>query len=481
MTDRSPVTVEDRAAAELGLARPGLAFAVLAAIQLTLVASITMLSLALPAVQRELHAGLGDLALASSAYGLSFSGLLLIGRLTAVSGYVGPLLAGLLVLPAGACFAFAGATITAVSTAPGEQAGLVSGVLNAAMETGPTIGLAALVSIAGARAVSASTVHQAQAAAAYGLAFTVATAAVAAVAVIAAVALRPPAGRPRRPLSRRGRDRTPRHPSDGTPSGQISGRKMMTARFSGKVALVTGGGSGIGREIALGLAREGAAVVVAGRTAPALEETVKLIEGAASEGKASWVTADIRIAGDVARLVRETVARHGGLHVAVNNAGTIGASSPVADIDEAIWADVVTTNLTGTYLSMKYEIKHMRAHGGGTIVNVASNIGAHVRRPGMGAYAAAKAGVGVLTKTAARDHVKDGVRINAVSPGASDTPMSLRPGETAADRAARLADTVPIGRVGGLGEIASAVLWLASSESSFAVGHDLVVDGGATA
>jgi NAD(P)-dependent dehydrogenase (short-subunit alcohol dehydrogenase family) len=251
---------------------------------------------------------------------------------------------------------------------------------------------------------------------------------------------------------------------------------MMTARFSGKVALVTGGGSGIGRAIALGLAEEGATVVVAGRTAEPLEETVKLIGG-----EASWITADIRRVSDVARLVDEAVARHGGLHVAVNNAGTIGASSPVADLDEAIWTDVMDTNLTGTYLSMKYEIQHMRSHGGGTIVNVASNIGAHVRRPGMGAYAAAKAGVSVLTRSAARDHIKDGVRINAVSPGASDTPMSLRPSETAADRAVRLAGTVPIGRVGELGEIAAAVLWLASSESSFAVGHDLVVDGGTSA
>jgi NAD(P)-dependent dehydrogenase (short-subunit alcohol dehydrogenase family) len=122
----------------------------------------------------------------------------------------------------------------------------------------------------------------------------------------------------------------------------------------------------------------------------------------------------------------------------------------------------------------------MRAHGGGVIVNTASNIGYHGRRPGMAAYAASKAAVSTLTRVAALDHIKDNVRINAVSPGATDTTMSLRPGETDADRAARLATTVPIARVATTDEVVSAVLWLASEESSFVVGHDLVVDGGVT-
>lgn len=130
---------------------------------------------------------------------------------------------------------------------------------------------------------------------------------------------------------------------------------------------------------------------------------------------------------------------------------------------------------------MKHEIDHMRGHGGGVIVNMASNIGAHSRRPGMAAYAASKAAVSVLTQTAARDHIGDGIRINAVSPGATDTSMSRRPGETDADRDARLTTVVPIGRLGSTREIANAVLWLASDEAWFTVGHDLVVDGGATA
>jgi NAD(P)-dependent dehydrogenase (short-subunit alcohol dehydrogenase family) len=122
--------------------------------------------------------------------------------------------------------------------------------------------------------------------------------------------------------------------------------------------------------------------------------------------------------------------------VAVNNAGTL-AAGPVADIDEAAWSMVLETNLTGVWPSMKHEIAHMRRHGGGAIVNVLSNVGAHQRLPGMAAYAAAKAGALALTRTAAREYIGDGIRINAVSPGPTDTPMSLRPGETEADRADR--------------------------------------------
>jgi NAD(P)-dependent dehydrogenase (short-subunit alcohol dehydrogenase family) len=142
---------------------------------------------------------------------------------------------------------------------------------------------------------------------------------------------------------------------------------------------------------------------------------------------------------------------------------------------------VLGTNVTGTWLCLKHEIAHMRAHGGGAIVNMASNIGAHGRLPNLAAYAASKAAVSALTRTAARDHIADGVRINAVSPGATDTDMSRRPGETDADRAARLKDAIPLGRVGATAEVAAAVLWLASDEAAFTVGHDLVVDGGATA
>ncbi|SEC13311.1 NAD(P)-dependent dehydrogenase, short-chain alcohol dehydrogenase family [Amycolatopsis tolypomycina] len=250
----------------------------------------------------------------------------------------------------------------------------------------------------------------------------------------------------------------------------------MGARFAGKVVLVTGGGSGIGRATARAFADEGATVVVAGRDEQRLASAVKEIGGGASA-----VTVDVTDSADVARMVETVVARHGGLDVAFNNAGVLGAPAPAADLDEAGFGAVLDTNVTGTWLCLKHEVAHMRAHGGGAIVNMASNIGAHGRLPNMAAYAASKAAVSALTRTAARDHIADGVRINAVSPGATDTDMSRRPGETDADRAERLKDAIPLGRVGATAEVAAAVLWLASDEAAFTVGHDLVVDGGATA
>jgi NAD(P)-dependent dehydrogenase (short-subunit alcohol dehydrogenase family) len=250
----------------------------------------------------------------------------------------------------------------------------------------------------------------------------------------------------------------------------------MGARFTGKVVLVTGGGSGIGRATARAFAAEGATVVVAGRDERRLASAVEELGG-----EASAVTVDVTDSADVARLVETVVARHGGLDVAFNNAGVLGSPAPVADLAEDDFAAVIGTNLTGTWLCLKHEVAHMRAHGGGAIVNMASNIGAHGRLPNMAAYAASKAAVSALTRTAARDHIAEGVRINAVSPGATDTDMSRRPGETDADRAARLKDAIPLGRVGATAEVAAAVLWLASDEAAFTVGHDLVVDGGATA
>ncbi|MGK5629521.1 SDR family NAD(P)-dependent oxidoreductase [Streptomyces sp. URMC 123] len=253
----------------------------------------------------------------------------------------------------------------------------------------------------------------------------------------------------------------------------------MNQEFSGKVALVTGGGGSIGRTTALSLAREGATVVVAGTSPGPLEETVRLVREAG--GECSAVVADVTRPTDAARMVATAVERHGGLHIAFNGAGIVGRPAPTAEIEDEVWAEVFAVNTTGVWLSMKYEIEHMRRHGGGAIVNCASNIGAHGRRPGMSAYAAAKGAVSILTRNAAREYIAEGVRINAISPGATDTPMSYRAGESRADRDARLRAAVPAGRAAETREIADAVLWLASEKSSFVVGHDLVVDGGATA
>lgn len=252
----------------------------------------------------------------------------------------------------------------------------------------------------------------------------------------------------------------------------------MNPRFTGKVVLLTGGGSGIGQAVAVAFAREGATVAVAGRRPEPLAETVSLIQHAGGHGSA--ITTDVSQPADVARLVATTVDRHGRLDVAFNNAGVL-TTGEVADIEKTDWDNLIAANLTGVWLCMKHEIAHMRTHGGGVIVNTASNVGAHMRIPTMGAYAASKAAVSALTRTAAREYLGDGIRINAISPGPFDTPMSLRPGETETDRAERMKTALPAGRVGTLDEIAAAVLWLASPDSGFVAGHDLVLDGAATA
>ncbi|MGI5198214.1 SDR family NAD(P)-dependent oxidoreductase [Streptomyces sp. CA-288835] len=252
---------------------------------------------------------------------------------------------------------------------------------------------------------------------------------------------------------------------------------MIPNRFSGRTVLVTGGGSGLGRAIALAFAAEGASVVVAGRTRASLDETVALAEGA--DGTVVAQVADVARAADVDALVRTAVDRFGSLDVAVNNAGVFRGGQPVVDLSEEDWQTLLDTNVTGVLLALRAEVRQMRTQpDGGAVVNVSSNLGAHMQVPRTTAYAASKAAVSALTRGAALDHIADGVRINAVSPGASATAMSLLPGETEDERAVRMKEQSPLGRVSSTGEVAQAVLYLASDAAGSVIGTDLVIDGG---
>ncbi|CAL9366795.1 SDR family NAD(P)-dependent oxidoreductase [Streptomyces sp. enrichment culture] len=251
---------------------------------------------------------------------------------------------------------------------------------------------------------------------------------------------------------------------------------MSAHRFTDRTVLVTGAGSGIGRAIALAFAAEGARVVAAGRRIEALEETVALVEKAG--GTAVARVADVSRAADVEALVRGVAEEFGSLDVAVNNAGVF-RGGPLTDMPQEDWQELFDINVTGVFLALRAEVTQMRSQErGGAIVNISSNLGRHMQVPGITAYAASKAAVTSLTRGAALEYIADGVRINTVSPGASDTTMSLFPGETEADRALRMKDQSPVGRVSTTEEVAAAVLYLASDAAGSVVGTDLVIDGG---
>ena len=253
----------------------------------------------------------------------------------------------------------------------------------------------------------------------------------------------------------------------------------MAGRLDTKVALVTGGGSGIGRASALAFAREGAKVVVADVDVEGGEETVRMIE--VSGGIAIFVSTDVSQAAEVTALVERAVATYGCLDCALNNAGIQGEIKQTAECSEENWNRIIATNLTGVWLGMKHEIPHMLKQGGGAIVNMASNFGL-VGSNGMPAYSASKHGVVGLTKTAALEYAKSGIRVNAVCPGPVQTPLIdkiLRAQPELANQIIEaIKDREPIGRMGLPEEIAEAVVWLCSDAASFVTGTAMAVDGG---
>lgn len=253
----------------------------------------------------------------------------------------------------------------------------------------------------------------------------------------------------------------------------------MTKRFGGQVVLITGASSGIGRTTAVAFAREGARLVVTGRRREQLDDTLAQIHAEGAEGVA--VVGDVSQAADVRRMVETAVNTFGALHCAFNNAGIEGGKAfvPTADYDEDIWDEVVAINLTGVFLSMKYEIRQMLVQGGGAIVNMSSVAGLIGTRIGIG-YGATKHGVIGATKAAAMEYAAQGIRVNAVCPGVVRTEMTERAFFHDAQLAAAMTARHPIGRLVTSEEVAAAVLWLSSSDASATTGLALPVDGGLT-
>jgi NAD(P)-dependent dehydrogenase (short-subunit alcohol dehydrogenase family) len=252
-------------------------------------------------------------------------------------------------------------------------------------------------------------------------------------------------------------------------------QETTKTELPGKVALVTGGTSGIGRETAVLFAKAGAKVVVAGRREPEGEETNELIQAAG--GDSLFVKTDVSKASEVERLIKKAVEKFGRLDIAFNNAGIEGTWVPIVRQSEEDWDRIIAINLKGVWLCLKYEIQQMLKQGaGGAIVNMGSVTGL-IGSVGAAAYSASKHGVIGLTKSAALETAKSGIRINAVCPGFTETPM--------ADRIFRVPqihkhvlNCHPIGRLGKPGEIAEAVVWMCSDRASFMTGQSLVLDGG---
>jgi NAD(P)-dependent dehydrogenase (short-subunit alcohol dehydrogenase family) len=244
-------------------------------------------------------------------------------------------------------------------------------------------------------------------------------------------------------------------------------------RLKDKVAIITGGGSGIGRATCLLFAREGAKVVVADYIAEGGNETVRQIS--AANGQAVFVQADVSKSADVQNMIGAAVRNYGRVDILFNNAGIEGPSAKLANLKEEDWDRVIAIDLTSVYLGMKYVIPEMIKQGGGVILSTASVAGL-VGFQGSGAYAAAKAGVINLTRLAALECADKNIRVNCICPGVIETPMVERVmGGRPRERVVR---SEPIGRLGRPEDIANAALFLASDESSFATGAPFIIDGG---
>ncbi len=250
------------------------------------------------------------------------------------------------------------------------------------------------------------------------------------------------------------------------------------SRFVDKVVLVTGAGSGIGRATALKFAAEGASVVIGNRNETAGQETVDLIQQAG--GKASFYRTDVTKLENVQSLIKYTVDTYGGLHAAFNNSGVDDPQAMTNEHTEDTFDLVMNVNVKGVWYSMKCEIEHMLANGGGAIVNT-SSIAGLIGFPGHAPYVASKHAVMGLTKTAALEYAKQGVRVNAVCPGAVKTPLldNFTGGDSATVE--YMKSLHPIGRLGKPHEIADVVVWLCSDEASFVLGQGVTIDGGFTA
>src|SRR3954451_16303828 len=247
--------------------------------------------------------------------------------------------------------------------------------------------------------------------------------------------------------------------------------------FTGKVALVTGASSGMGLATAQAFAEAGAAVVLADvREDLVKAEAQKLVDAGQ---KAIAVTCDVSDDAQVAAMVDRAVAEFGRLDAAFNNAGVMAKIAPTAESTREEWDRVIGVNLRGVWICMKHELRQMERQGSGAIVNNAS-VGALTGNPGIGSYIASKHGVVGLTRTAALEYVRRGIRVNAVNPGLIDTQIARDVVSGDEQAYGEIAKHVPIGRAGRPEEIASAVLWLCSPGASYVVGHALTVDGGMT-